>query len=358
MNILMINQDQFGYKAGYYHYCKHLVKQGHKITYLCNDHGLPKMNIDGIRVIYVKEPSSIKWRKIFLSKIKELKAQETIDVALCSYFRGCSILKTISKGLPIVIDVRSGDLSKNVVKRKLYNRIIKFEASLFSHIMILSGSLAKLLKLKEGSYDVVPLGADEISDASRQYEAIKMLYVGTLQQRDIHKTVEGLADFCKKYPEADIEYDIIGFGLPEEEALINQTIVNNDLSNKVFFHGRVNYENLKPFFDKANLGIAFVPMTPYYDCQPSTKIYEYVLSGMYCIATNTYENRILIEPINGLICDDNPESFSEALVRYYKMNKISFDSEKIKQSMSQYLWESVIKDKLLQLLERQCDGKC
>ena len=170
----MINQDQFGYKAGYYHYCKHLVKQGHKITYLCNDHGLPKMNIDGIRVIYVKESSSIKWRKIFLSKIKELKAEETIDIALCSYFRGCSILKTISKGLPIVIDVRSGDLSKNEIKRKLYNRIIKFEASLFSHIMILSGSLAKLLKLKEGSYDVVPLGADEISDASRQYEAIKI----------------------------------------------------------------------------------------------------------------------------------------------------------------------------------------
>lgn len=358
MNILMINQDQFGYKAGYYHYCKHLVKQGHKITYLCNDHGLPKMHIDGIRVIYVKEPSSVKWRKVFLSKIKELKAQEKIDVALCSYFRGCSILKFVSNGLPIVIDVRSGDLSKNEVKRKLYNRIIKFEASLFSHIMILSESLAKLLKLKDGSYDVVPLGADEISDASRQYEAIKMLYVGTLQQRDIHKTVEGLADFCKKHPEADIEYDIIGFGLPEEEALINQTIVNNGLSNKVFFHGRVNYENLKPFFDKANLGIAFVPMTPYYDCQPSTKIYEYVLSGMYCIATNTYENRILIEPINGLICDDNSESFSEALERYYKINKSSFDSEKIKQSMSQYLWENVINDKLLQLFKGQYNGIC
>ncbi len=352
MNILMINQDQFGYKAGYYHYCKHLEKQGHKITYLCNDHGLPQMHIDGVRVIYVKESSSVKWRKIFLSKIKELKAQEKIDVALCSYFRGCSILKIVSKELPIVIDIRSGDLSKNEIKRKLYNRIIKFEASLFNYIMILSESLAKLLKLKDDSYDVVPLGADEISAEPRQYNAVKMLYVGTLQQRDIHKTVVGLADFCKMYPEADIEYDIIGFGLPEEERQLKQTIEKYGLSNKVFFHGRVNYENLKPFFDKANLGVAFVPMTPYYDCQPSTKIYEYVLSGMYCIATNTYENRILIEPVNGLICDDNAESFCVALERYYKMDRTIFDCEDIKQSMKQYLWENVINIKLLKLMNK------
>lgn len=358
MNILMVNQDQFGYKAGYYHYCKHLVKQGHHITYLCNDHNHPKMKIEGVDVIYVKEPSSIKWRKIFLAQIKELKKAKKFDIVLCSYFRGCSILKTVSNGLPVIIDIRSGDLNPNESKRKLYNRIIRFEASLFTHTMILSQSLAELLKLKKGTYDVVPLGADAISTAPRTYDPIKMLYVGTLQQRNIHKTVEGMADFCDKYPNADIEYDIIGFGLPHEEALIRQIIEQRGLTGKVHFHGRINYEKLQPFFNKANLGVAFVPMTPYYDCQPSTKIYEYVLSGMYCIATNTYENRILIEPINGLICDDNSESFSEALELYYKKNKISFDSEKIKQSMSQYLWESVINDKLLQLLKRHCDGSC
>lgn len=349
----MINQDQFGYKAGYYHYCKHLAKQGHKIMYLCNDHHLPKMQLDGVEVIYVNEPSSIKWRKIFLSKIKELKKENKIDVVLCSYFRGCSILKMVTRGLPIIIDVRSGDVDKNESKRKVYNRIIKIEASLFNRIMILSESLAKLLNLKDGSYDVIPLGADEISDEPRQYDAIKMLYVGTLQQRDIHKTVEGLSNFCEKYPEADVEYNIIGFGLPEEETLIKQIIERKNLSNKVFFHGRVNYENLKPYFDKANLGVAFVPMTPYYDCQPSTKIYEYVLSGMYCIATNTYENRILIEPVNGMICNDNAASFCDTLERYYKMDKASFDSAEIRKSMSQYLWKNVINDKLMRLFN-QC----
>lgn len=350
MNILMINQHQFGYKAGYYHYCKHLVKQGHRIIYLCGDRGLPKMHIDGVDVVYVKETSSIKWRKEFISQIKKLKRTEKIDVALCSYFRWSMILKLVSKNLPIIIDIRSGDLTESNFKRMFYNRLIKFETSLFNRTMILSESLAKLLKLKDKSYEVVPLGADEISSEVRQYSPIKMLYVGSLQKRDIYKTIEGVAKFCDKYEDVDIRYDIIGFGGPEDEARIKSTIENRGLSSKVKFHGRINYENLKPYFDKANLGIAFVPMTPYYECQPSTKIYEYVLSGMYCIATNTYENRILIDPVNGIICDDNADSFCEALTKYYNMDRTEFSVEEIKKSMTQYLWQNVINDKLLPLL--------
>lgn len=352
MNILMINQHQFGYKAGYYHYCKHLVSHGHKIVYLCGDHRLPKMTLNGVDVIYVEELGSVKWRKSFLKKIKEIKSRTKIDVALCSYFRGCGILKLVSKGLPIIIDIRSGDLTTSEFKRNIYNRILRFETSLFDRIMILSESLAQLLKLKKNSYDVIPLGADEISDAVRQYDGkMKLLYVGSLQQRDIHKTIEGLAYFCEKYPQAEVSYDIIGFGRQCDEMLIADTIKNRGLEDVVSFHGRVNYENLKPFFDKANVGVAFVPMTPYYECQPSTKIYEYVLSGIYCIATNTYENRILVNPINGIICDDNALAFSVALERYYAMDKSQFSAEEIKESMSEYLWSNVINKKLVNLLK-------
>ena len=350
MTILMINQDQFGYKAGYYHYCKHLSKQGCKVIYLCNDHNLPRMSIDGVEVIYINGSSSVKWRTEFLSQIKQLRISRQIDVVLCSYFRGCSMLKTVTAGLPVIIDIRSGDLAQSEFKRKLYNRIIKFEASLFSRVMILSESLAKELMLKEDSFDVVPLGADVISDKSRKYNPIRLLYVGTLHQRNIHETIYGLAEFCKAYPSADVCYDIIGFGSQEEETKVKEAIESGELTDKVVFHGRVNYENLKPYFDKANVGVAFVPMTPYFDCQPSTKIYEYVLSGMFCLATDTYENRILIEPVNGMICDDTARSFCDALSRYYEMDKSHFNAEEIRRSMSQYQWENVINEKLMGLV--------
>lgn len=352
MNILMINQDQFGYKAGYYHYCKHLTAQGHSIVYLCNDHHLPKMSLDGVEVIYVDEPSSVKWRMVFLSRIKSLKKTRNIDVVLCSYFRGCSILKLVASGLPVVVDVRSGDLAKNSVKRNFYNEIIRIETALFDRIMTLSTSLARLLRFKHGSYDVVPLGSDKISEKLHRYQTINMLYVGTLQQRDIHKTIEGLARFCEKYPNADVRYDIIGFGLPEEESLIKSTIKDSGLSGKVVFHGRINYENLTPYFDNANIGVAFVPMTPYYDCQPSTKIYEYVLSGIYCVATNTYENRILIEPVNGILHDDNADAFCDALTEYYLKDKSKFSSAEIRQSMAKYEWVNVVNNMLLPVLKK------
>ena len=109
---------------------------------------------------------------------------------------------------------------------------------------------------------------------------------------------------------------------------------------------------------QANLGVAYVPMTPYYECQPSTKIYEYVLSGMYCIATNTYENRILIEPVNGLICDDNAESFCEALEQYHKMDRSGFNSAEIRKSMEKYEWSNIVNNQLFAIMQKLVADKC
>jgi len=50
---------------------------------------------------------------------------------------------------------------------------------------------------------------------------------------------------------------------------------------------------------------------PYYDCQPATKTFEYILSGMVCIATSTYENKKLINNINGVLCNDIQKALQE-----------------------------------------------
>ena len=352
MNILMINQGQFGYNAGYYHYCKHLSAQGHHIVYLCNDYHLKKLELEGVTPIYVDEPNSIKWRLEFCKRLQTIMKENTFDVILCSYFKCCSMLTKYFGSTPSIMDIRSGDVDKNRIKRSFFNWLIKKEANKFSRTMILSESLSKKLKLKEGSFDIVPLGADVICKTQKEYDDLRLFYVGTLKQRDINKTIEGLILFNKKYPEVKFHYDIVGFGMPQEEELIKSLIKDNHLEDKVEFHGRINYEELVPFFENANLGVAYVPMTPYYDCQPSTKIYEYVLSGMYCIATNTYENRILIEPVNGIICNDNAESFCEALERYYKMDKTSFDSAGIRRSMAKYEWSNVVNSQLFAIMQK------
>lgn len=348
----MINQGQFGYNAGYYHYCKHLSAQGHNIVYLCNDYHLKKMELERVTPIYVDEPNSVKWRLEFCKRLQTIMKEYTFDVILCSYFKCCSMLTKYFGNVPSIMDIRSGDVNKNAVKRSFFNWLIKKEASRFSRTMILSDSLSKKLKLKEGSFDVIPLGADVICTTQKEYDDLNIFYVGTVKQRDIDKTIEGLVLFNKKYPQVKFHYDIVGFGMPHEEELIKSLIKDNHFEDKVVFHGRINYEELVPFFEKANLGVAYVPMTPYYDCQPSTKIYEYVLSGMYCIATNTYENRILIEPVNGIICDDNGQSFCEALERYYKMDKRSFNSAEIRKSMEKYEWSNIVNKQLFVIMQK------
>ncbi len=347
MNILMVNQGQFGYMAGYYHYCKHLTAQGHKITYLCNDYNLKKVFLNGVDVIYIDLESSLKWRIAFKHKLRELISNKCFDIVLCAYFKGCSILKSSFGNVPVIIDIRSGDVAKNKIKRYFFNKLIKFETSLFSRRMILSQSLADKLKLNKDSYDIVPLGADVVYSGDKDYTKMNLFYVGTLFQRDIYKTIQGIVKFVEEFPNVEINYDIVGFGAEDDELLIKKLIKEYNLSDRVVFHGRINYEMLKPFFEKANIGVAFVPMTPYYDCQPATKIYEYVLSGMYCIATNTYENRILIEPVNGIICEDNADSFYQSLKEYYLCDKTGFTSSDIRNSMSKYQWVNIVNNMLL-----------
>ena len=143
----MINQGQFGYNAGYYHYCKHLSAQGHSIVYLCNDYHLKKMELERVTPIYVDEPNSVKWRLKFCKKLEQIMQENTFDVILCSYFKCCSMLTKYFGKTPSIMDIRSGDVAKNPIKRSFFNWLIKKEAKKFSRTMTLSESLSKKLKL-------------------------------------------------------------------------------------------------------------------------------------------------------------------------------------------------------------------
>ena len=97
-----------------------------------------------------------------------------------------------------------------------------------------------------------------------------------------------------------------------------------------------------------------MPITDYYQRQPVTKIFEYGLSGMFTIATDTYENRKLINNLNGLICEDNAQSFSEALDSIWDKRN-PHNSNKIRQSLLDYKWEKLISTKLDPFLMKELD---
>ena len=75
----------------------------------------------------------------------------------------------------------------------------------------------------------------------------------------------------------------------------------NKLENVCTTHGRIDYYKLKPFFDKCNVGVSYIPIRDYYQYQPPTKTFEYGLSGLVTIATETKSNQEVINNCNGIL---------------------------------------------------------
>ena len=146
-----------------------------------------------------------------------------------------------------------------------------------------------------------------------------------------------------------ISYDIIGFGNWETEQEISKCILEESLSDFVKLHGRIPNENLDQYFKKCNIGIAFVPLVPEYDCQPTTKLFEYLLAGMPVLATATLENSLIIDNQNGILTDDSPEGFSNGLHAIIDKLQV-FDSNSIKESVKGYTWKGITEKILTTLL--------
>lgn len=59
---------------------------------------------------------------------------------------------------------------------------------------------------------------------------------------------------------------------------------------------------------------------------------EYALSGLYTIATNTYENRQVIHSNNGILINDTISDFAKALYDTYQHRR-EYNSQTIRKSM-------------------------
>jgi glycosyltransferase involved in cell wall biosynthesis len=192
------------------------------------------------------------------------------------------------------------------------------------------------------------LGADVISSNFKSFDELRLLYVGTLNGRRIEDSIKGLAIFINNNSSIPIKYVIIGDGT--ELNSIKKLISDLQLSNIVKMYGRVPHFKLKPFFDIANVGVSYIPITEYYQHQPPTKTFEYILSGMPCIATRTYENTKLITEENGVLCDDTPESFALAMEVILK-NKAQYRSDNIRDSLKEFNWENIVRNRLVPIFQ-------
>jgi len=188
---------------------------------------------------------------------------------------------------------------------------------------------------------ILPLGASKIVVERQSRHKITLMYVGTFHKRRLEDTIEGLSIFLKGNPSADIVYIIIGSGWGNDTENLKHAINKYKLRDYVELKGYILHDELISYFKLSNVGLSYIPVTPWYDFQPATKTYEYLLAGMPVIATNTYENRQVINENNGVLIDDNPESFASGLGKIYDSIDC-FDENIIRNSVQDHEWENIM----------------
>ena len=215
-----------------------------------------------------------------------------------------------------------------------------FESLFFNKITIISECLRQKLKIPRKKSYILSLGAN-ILQKGKQFDKMKLLYIGRLNRRKVEDTIIGYKRFVDKYKEiVSTDYNIIGFGNEDTEKKIRNLIINLELDDYVFFRGRLQYNALNEYLTKCNIGVAYIPKQDYFECQPPTKLFEYLLAGMVVIATNTYENNRIVNEGNGIIIEDRPEEFYRGLVHIYNL-RFKYKSENIIKSTSIHSWENI-----------------
>ena len=204
------------------------------------------------------------------------------------------------------------------------------------------------LHIPKNKCTIIPLGAEVFSKKVHSNNEFNLIYVGSLNNRDIDKTIIWLKYFVDKYPNVEITYKIIGFGSKVVEDKLQALINDLNLSKIVKFIGIVPYKELYRYIEKSNIGVSFVPITPYFDVQPPTKTIEYLMSGLPVIATATRENIKLINENNGVLINDDVNNFFYGLRKLYRKQ---YDNQFIRREMGKYKWQNIVNSKVRPLIQ-------
>lgn len=347
--LLIINKSQFGYHTDYYKYCEYL-RDEFDVTYLCFDSGLKKMEMDIVNVKYVSTKGSKIFRGVRFIATALLAIARFKGIIFIHYFEKCQILKQFFPKKKMILDIRTLSTERDDKKRWVVNNKIKEAIKYFDHTTIISSGLLKKLNLDAKTSTILPLGSDIISKKNKTFTKLSLLYVGNLtNNREIEKTIIGLSIFCKNHPNETIKYNIVG-GEKNQIERLNKIVTCYNLNNNVVFHGKVLHSELKPFFDQCNIGISFIPITEWYHDQPPTKTFEYIISGLFTLATATNSNCEIINRNNGLLINDSPESFANGLEKINSI-KHQLNSDTIRATLISQTWNNIINTILKPLLK-------
>jgi glycosyltransferase involved in cell wall biosynthesis len=300
--------------------------------------------MEGVKVVYVSRNRNLIARNIkFISAaLKKIKSKNSL--IFLNYSKViASILKILRFKHIFILDIRSVPVYKNRLYRLFLDALMRLESKLFKYKTIISKGISEKMGFGPDVY-ILPLGAEIISSINKTFSELNLLYVGTLNNRNIEETILGFSKFYHENKNVvKMKYTIIGKGANGEEDYLKNIIKNESLTEVAVVIGEIPHWMLTEYFNSHNIGVSYIPMTDYYDYQPPTKTFEYLLSGMPVLATNTSANRFIINNSNGVLVNDDHESFYRGIVDILNKNEW-FDSKAIRASAMKYSWQGIVKN--------------
>lgn len=349
--ILFITRDPFAYNTDLRKWCEHLSDR-YDITCLSFNKGAPYIKIKGVRTIYVPYRKNAR----LLNGIVFLLYSVVVSAffggfIFMMFFPKCHVVSRLLFWKRIHIDVRTLSIEADETTRRHQDAMLrKAVLSAYSASFITPQLIERLDLQKSSRYYVLPLGADIISGTKKEFDTLRLIYIGTFHNRNILDTVIGVHLFLREHHDVSLRYDIVGDGKETDE--IRDYITREGLESQIILHGRRQYDELTNYLDCANIGVSYIPITDYYQYQPPTKTFEYALSGLYLIATDTFCNRQVINDRNGMLIQDNPQAVCSALEKI-QTEKNSFNSDVIRDSMSDWTWKKIIDQYFVPIIENQ-----
>ncbi len=349
--LLFINPGHIKSITDVYSYCLYLKDQ-YDITYIGFQENQYENEFTDINLVYLKGYGNNFINKyLFFKTILKYNKLNKYDFIFINYFKGVSLLRLFGFK-HIYLDIRSSYINRNSILRYFFNKLILFESLFFHNITVISEGVKNLLCLPKRTI-ILPLGANFVKNNNIS-SGFKLLYIGTFYERNIENTIIAFSRFIKKSNITNNQiasYTIIGYGSELEIQKIISIIEKCGMSNYIFYKGFIRYPELNYYLINHNVGISYIPITNYFNYQPPTKTYEYLMNGLVVIATNTYENKKIINRENGILINDDIDNIYNGInFIFYNLN--SFNSSFIQKNSYKYSWEYIINDYLRPIIDK------
>ncbi len=268
---------------------------------------------------------------------------------------GAGLVPFITGRRKCLLDIRTGSIDERSWRRRLENIFLRVDQRCYRYSTTLDEPLAKHLGVKVDGY--VPEGIPQQLLEDRRVEAknairkqagwrndeVVGIYIGTAYLRHLEQLMEGWMLARKRLHR--IRLVIIGdaIDMPNLRALASAS------NNTIELHPKQPPEKIWPLLRAADFGIAYVPNSPGFAYQQSTKILEYLAAKLPVLATKTPANiRFVHDTKNGILTEDSTEGVRKGLERMLQsLHEISGDNLDATSLLRTYAWERIVRDRLL-----------